>query len=110
MVSSPKDLDTTALPPLSLRPKILSHVLQRLRQHGPSSPSLFTDLIIALRLLIASPSSPRDLLPLTIVLYLNNRGDNLPLPILLYTTLGALVKYREDADRVRQALDRMLSR
>ena len=26
------------------------------------------------------------------------------------TTLGALVKYREDADRVRQALDRMLSR
>ena len=24
-------------------------------------------------------------------------------------TLGALVKYREDADRVRQALDRMLT-
>jgi MoxR-like ATPase len=26
------------------------------------------------------------------------------------TTLGALVKYREDADRVKQALDRMLAR
>lgn len=88
MVFPPKDLDTTALPPLALRPKVLLHVLHRLRQHGPSSPTLFTDLTIALRLLIALTSSTRDLLPLTIVLYLNNRGDNLPLPILLYTTLA----------------------
>jgi hypothetical protein len=81
-----EDHDTAGLPPLSLRSQVLSHALQRLRQNGPSSSTLHADLIIALRLLIASSS--RELLPLSIVLYLDNRGDNLPLPILLYTTLA----------------------
>lgn len=88
MVSPPKDPNSIALPPLTLRPKVLSHVLQRLRQNGPTSSTLLADLTLALRLLIASSSPARDLLPLSIVLYLNNTGKNLPLPVLLYTTLA----------------------
>lgn len=78
----------TSLPPPSLRSSVLAHAFTRLGTCKPTTPTLFDDLELALRLLAHVPLASRDILPLRIVILLNKQRTSLPLSLLLNATLA----------------------